>query len=197
MQALRNLFTRRVMLLGIVVSWIGAMAWGFTALTSYGNVPGAIGAVPTRWPVDSALAAPAGKAVLVLAVHPMCPCSKATVAELRELMQQCGDAVVVDALVSLPPSAEPSWRSGPVAQGLQSIPGVAITFDDGRELKRFGALTSGQVMIYSPAGQRVYVGGITGSRGQQGDNAGQSAALAAIRQRASMQRTYPVFGCGL
>ncbi len=56
--------------------------------------------------------------------------------------------------------------------------------DDGAEAKRFGAETSGQTLLYDERGTLAFSGGITGSRGHAGDNAGRASLLALINRRA-------------
>ena len=59
-----------------------------------------------------------------------------------------------------------SWRSA------AAIPGVTVHVDhDGGEARRFGAETSGFVVLYDAHGELLFAGGITTGRGQAGDNA--------------------------
>ena len=59
-----------------------------------------------------------------------------------------------------------------------------------------GARTSGHVVAYDPAGSRVFSGGITASRGHEGDSAGHESLVAGIT--AAAPRSYAsVFGCTL
>ncbi|HEX3447903.1 MAG TPA: hypothetical protein VHS97_06590, partial [Isosphaeraceae bacterium] len=68
----------------------------------------------------------------------------------------------------------------------------------GEEAARFGARTSGLVALYAPDGRLHFRGGITGSRGHEGDNAGQQALLGLIQGNpSSLPCETPVFGCPL
>lgn len=58
---------------------------------------------------------------------------------------------------------------------------LAMNDRDGAELSRFGFRTSGDTRLYAPDGALVFHGGITASRGHEGDNPGQSAVLAAVQ----------------
>ena len=51
---------------------------------------------------------------------------------------------------------------------------------EGVEARRFGAQTSGTTSLYSPDGRLLFSGGITSSRGHEGDNAGEDALTQAI-----------------
>ena len=75
--------------------------------------------------------------------------------------------------------------------------GRVVLDPDGREARRFGVKGSGHVLLYEPSGDLVFSGGITPSRGHEGDNPGRSAVIDLINGgRAAVHRT-PVFGCPL
>jgi hypothetical protein len=63
--------------------------------------------------------------------------------------------------------------------------------------KKFGAETSGYVLLYNPAGQLLFSGGITGSRGHAGDNAGEDAIIALVNGQNPGVTHTSVFGCSL
>jgi hypothetical protein len=78
------------------------------------------------------------------------------------------------------------------------MPGVRVDRDPGGALAgSFAASTSGAVVVYSPDGRLRFAGGITGSRGHEGDNAGADAVLALVNGDAPRTQTTPVFGCEL
>jgi hypothetical protein len=67
----------------------------------------------------------------------------------------------------------------------------------GVEARRFDVEGSGHVLLYAPSGKLLFSGGITPSRGHEGDNAGRSAIVSLIlRGHAPVDHT-PVFGCSL
>ena len=82
-----------------------------------------------------------------------------------------------------------------------SIPGVEVREDvDGVEAARFGAETSGEVVLYSPRGRLLFRGGITGVRGHEGDNLGLQRLIAALSSASSPPAAVAesqVFGCAL
>ena len=78
------------------------------------------------------------------------------------------------------------------------IPGVRVLVDvDGREAARFGARTSGTVLVYSPHGALLFAGGITASRGHSGDNLGRDAVVTILDRGQPDRTATPVFGCPL
>lgn len=78
----------------------------------------------------------------------------------------------------------------------RAIAGVRVFADvDGKEAARFGAVTSGHVVAYDNDGVRVFSGGITGSRGHEGDNVGAERLVDVIGGGAAAGAH--VYGCGL
>ncbi len=57
---------------------------------------------------------------------------------------------------------------------VESIPNSTLLPDvDGVWLKTFNVKTSGHVLLYHPNGNLLFSGGITASRGHEGDNSGK------------------------
>ena len=91
-----------------------------------------------------------------------------------------------------------TWVRGKLWKKALSIPGVSVMLDgDGEEIKRFGAETSGQTMLYDENGTLVFSGGITPERGQMGDSAGRTAILTHLENPQTPASLSPVFGCFL
>jgi len=174
------------------------MAAGFAALARYDNTPGiALRASPEMWPRASRLAHNPSLPTLVVSLHPRCSCSRATLANLARAMTQLKDKVTVDLLFVVPPNHE-SWRDGDLWRKARAIPGILV-FEDagGREFKRFAAQTSGEAVLYSPSGSLLFQGGMTSSRGHEGENAGLDAIVDFVRQGKAERSRVPVFGCSL
>jgi hypothetical protein len=68
---------------------------------------------------------------------------------------------------------------------------------EGKEADLFGAVASGQTMLYDAGGRLQFSGGITAGRGHSGDNAGRSTLVALITKGKSELRETPVYGCSL
>ena len=68
--------------------WGLAVAIGFLALRLHGASPGQSGPAVERWPGRSRIPLSSGRPTLVVAVHPLCPCTRASVAELARLLTQ-------------------------------------------------------------------------------------------------------------
>ena len=67
--------------------------------------------------------------------------------------------------------------------------------DDGREARLFHAETSGHTALYGAQGQLIFDGGITVSRGHEGDNDGTEAILALLHDKTPDRAQTPVYGC--
>src|SRR5436853_328815 len=86
--------------------------------------------------------------------------------------------------------------------GGATVPPVGVQGDgEGAEARRFHAETSGTTVLYDGGGKLRFGGGITASRGHEGDNAGSAAVAlvaAALDEEGSGETAgTPVFGCAL
>jgi hypothetical protein len=189
---------RRVMLISACAAWVLMIGVGLGFLWDYENAPGASAATPVRWPAGSRIRPAADRATLVMLAHPHCPCTRASIGELDRLMAQAGERVTAYVLFLKPAGSAVDWESTDLWQSAARIPGVNVVADDGGvEARRFHALTSGQTALYDDAGRLLFSGGITGSRGHSGDNAGRSAIVSLLTAgEAETAKTF-VFGCPL
>jgi hypothetical protein len=178
--------------------WGCGVAGGMAALWHYAAQPGASGEAPAKWPAGSAITASAERATLVMSVHPHCPCTRASIEELSHLMTQAQGLVSAYVLVWTPADGDAAWAHTALADAAAGIPGVTVVADEGGlEAARFGALTSGNTVIYDRRGRLLFAGGITGARGHAGDNAGRDAAVAGLKNASGPAARAAVFGCSL
>ena len=186
------------MRIGLCAVWLSAAAVGAWILASYGNAPGGIGQTPERWPADSQIVAPTGRPILVMFAHPQCPCTRASVAELNRLLTRCHEKVTVQVLFIRPPGLPHDWTESALWKNAAEIPGVTVGADsDGAEARRFGAESSGYVVLYDQHGKLLFNGGITSARGEAGDNAGANVIVSLVNDQGGQSGKTPVFGCGL
>jgi hypothetical protein len=131
-------------------------------------------------------------------VHPQCPCSRATIGELADLMAKSEGRISAYVLFVRPPGFADSWVHTDLWESARQIPGVNVISDNGREAHRFGAATSGQTLVFDRRGQLRFSGGITLARGHWGDNAGVNAVVALLGtpSRSGTDRA-AVYGCPL
>jgi hypothetical protein len=176
--------------------WLALVGLGLGILLQYSKTPGKTTAPPALWPADSRVQRSDQMHTLVLAAHPRCPCTRATISELDAIMARAGKRLSVHVLFVVPKGLGDTWAKSDLWRHAQRIPGVHATLDPlGVESRRFGALTSGQSALYGPDGRLVFSGGITGSRGHPGPNAGRSAVLASVESGARTTHRTPVYGC--
>ncbi|HVG32635.1 MAG TPA: hypothetical protein VM911_06125 [Pyrinomonadaceae bacterium] len=180
------------------VLWLLAVSTGLWILWGYENTPG-VGAKPPRmWPADSRIQRPLDRATLVLTVHPHCPCSRATVGELAEIMAHAQGRLNAYVLFLKPAGFSEDWEKTDLWQTAAGIPGVSVIVDDrGLEARLFNSSTSGQTILYDASGDLLFSGGITGSRGHSGDNAGRSAIISLVNEKVTERAETFVFGCPL
>jgi hypothetical protein len=189
-------FQPRTIWLAVAV-WLGVAAAGLAAMSAYANRPGQPADAPSRWPAGSHLVLDAARPTLVMIAHPKCDCTRASLAELRELTARAPRAARTYVVFVTPPGADASWNDTVLWQSARSIPDVIAVKDDGAEARHFGAQTSGQVLLYGADGALRFAGGTTIARGHEGDNPGLEAMVSLIAGTAADRTASPVFGCPL
>jgi hypothetical protein len=158
--------------------WAGTVAIGSAKMLRYEFTPGPAGRPSAFWPSGSDIHPESHCARLVMVVHPRCPCTRASIAELAQVMTRAQGSVAAYLLFYRPRTFPPGWEQTDLWRSAAAIPGVTVIPDpEGREAQRFGAVTSGDVRLYDRAGQLLFTGGITGSRGHVGDNAGCDSVI--------------------
>ena len=97
-----------------------------------------------------------------------------------------------------PADQPPDWARTDLWNSAQQIPDVDVRIDyQGEMAARFGAQTSGHVVLYDDSGRLVFSGGITAARGHEGDNLGANTIVSLIKGDKSGNDQSPVFGCPL
>jgi hypothetical protein len=189
--------SRRTALWVLAGAWLLVAIVGVTVVARADATPGESSGV-ARWPSSSHLSRSKNHATLLVFVHPQCPCSVATIAELERLVAHASGRLDVEVVVFLPADDPVGWRETALVERAQAIPGVHVVFDlGGREGALFAATTSGQVLLFEPGGETVFRGGITAARGHEGDNEGRSAIESIAAGRTPLLRDTHVFGCEL
>ena len=116
----------------------------------------------------------------------------------QKIMTRCRGRLDARILFYKPADAPPGWELTDSWRDAERIPGVRVAVDpDGAEAARFGVETSGHALLYDPAGQLLFSGGLTAARGHAGDNPGRSAVVALVMGGTPEVRRTSVFGCPL
>ncbi len=181
----------------VAIGWAAVVALGVRGLLDYESAPGRVAEVPRTWPASRVELAP-DRPTLVMLAHPHCPCTRASVGELAEVMAEIDGKAMGYVLFSRPANAGADWDDTALRRSAAAIPGVTVLSDtDGAEARRFGAETSGHTLLFSPDGRLLFTGGITQFRGHAGDNAGASAIVSLVRNEVPARSETFVFGCSL
>jgi hypothetical protein len=182
----------------VVLLWLTMAAAGMVRWQRYEVRPGPAAQAPLRWPADSALRRQPGRPTLLVFAHPLCPCTRATLHELRILLARAQTPVTVRVLFLEPSHPPADWSRGDLWDLAAAIPGVEVAADpDGAQSRRFGAMTSGATVLYDASGTLLFAGGITAARGHEGDNAGVISLLGHLHGDVGAAAAVPVFGCSL
>lgn len=188
--------TSRVATVMAVVSWGALLLGGMAVLDAYALEAGPRG-MP-QWTRDPSGASADGRWRLVMVLHPKCPCSRASVAELARLVPRLLPGTEAVVLAYCPGAEHERWADTPLLRAAAAIPGVHVRIDrDGREAELVGGRTSGHVALFHPDGRLMFSGGITPARGHEGDSLGQRAILACMEGRGASPVEAPVFGCAI
>lgn len=178
--------------------WVMGIFAVTTAMTHYNATPGRSAYAASDWPVNTGLHPASDKATLLVFIHPHCPCTSATLAELERLAADAVAPVQMLLIFGVPESAPPDWQAGRNWQHAERLPGAERIIDrNGRLAKRFGATTSGHCMMYLPDGKLRFQGGITLARGHEGSSYGGNAIRCVLAGNPSVKSMTPVFGCDL
>lgn len=133
---------------------------------------------------------------LVMFLHPHCPCTRASIVELEEILRRCPSTAAVIVLVK-PPGTPSGWEKTAVVRSAENLPRTKLTLDNGTLAQKFGAETSGHLLLVNADGKVLFSGGITRSRGHVGESEGRRTVLAFLQGDAPAAQTTPVFGCPL
>jgi hypothetical protein len=182
----------------LLLLWVAAVGVGGTLLWKYAGTPGVAATPPEQWPPRSAIRREPGHATIIMLTHPRCPCTRASIAELAVLMGRVEKHARAHVLFIRPPGADPGWEKTDLWRSAAAIPGVRVRADvRGAEASLFRASTSGQIVVYDAAGRLLFRGGITSSRGHEGDNVGRQRLVSLLTSGYADRSDSKVFGCSL
>ena len=172
--------------------WAAACLTGFLILWDYSFTPGEIEEAPLKIPAEFK----DGRFTLLMSIHPRCPCTKASLAELHRILAKTKGKMGVSILVYIPKGEQREWQNGSLLNEAKSIPDVSLFSDEnGKIAESLGMTTSGAVCLYDKDGKLRYSGGITASRGHEGDNHGKSIILSQVFGKTKGIVKGIVYGC--
>ncbi|MEO6568724.1 MAG: RedB protein [Opitutaceae bacterium] len=180
---------------GIVV-WLGCIVGGLLALQQYAAKAGPSDA-PKNAQAFLAAHRKANRPLLIMAIHPRCPCTDASLAELGDLLARSHGSCDALLLQYHPEKSAPDWDE--VASNRQlGGTSVGVLLDPGGKMAAaLGASTSGHTVVADAHGVWRFAGGLTTSRGHRGRAPAQDAILEILAGREPALTTAPVYGCAL
>jgi hypothetical protein len=186
---------RRALVHSAIVLWGFSLSAGFALVERHAAVAAMPASGLRSWPANTALSRSPHGATLLGFIHPRCPCSRATLRQLERVLSRSPYARV-EVIYRDDPGADlhatDAWALG------ARIPGARRVIDRGGvEARRFGARISGEVMLFDATGALRFHGGVTPSRGHEGDNEGAEALDAALRGASEGFVVARIFGCEL
>lgn len=179
--------------------WSALVIAGFLYLYDYMNKPGEPGSPPELLP-KSVQAYQIDLPTLYFFAHPKCPCTRAGLAELSKLMSKIQGKANVNVIFTHPIGKSIEWVKSDLWEKANEISGVNIYIDSQNKfISIFKPKTSGQTYLYSNIDNRplIYSGGITSSRGHEGDNTGSDSIANWIYKKKKFKSKFSVFGCSL
>jgi hypothetical protein len=180
------------------ILWITAVGIGMWSLMAFDTTPGGSGLTSATWPSGTSTVFHAGRINLVMFAHPNCPCTRASLGELGEIMVRSKGLISARVLFYQPTKRPADWGKDDLSGLARALPQVTVQDDiDGMEAARFGATTSGYTVVYDVYGKLQFRGGITRARGQVGASAGRQIILSLLNQTQVTEGEAPVFGCAL
>ncbi|HVT80728.1 MAG TPA: RedB protein [Phycisphaerae bacterium] len=183
-----------------LATWAALVGAGFFFLLKYEVTPGRAAAADASWPAGVSEMLPRdGKPVLIMAAHPECPCSRASVAELAELAARFPGKFSCYVLFEPAGSITPEGcRASALWKSAAAITGVTPLVDEKKlAVRAFHARTSGQVFLYDARGRMQFSGGITSGRDHVGPSDGTDAINAFFTSGRALPASTPVYGCAL
>ncbi len=190
--------TKYFLRFGLLAAWLGVVSAGMAGLLRYSGKPGTPARDPIAWPSEWELRPQPSGTTLVVALHPRCACSRATLGELAQLMTHNANGLHAYVLMIRPDGMPNGFERGTLWDMAEAIPSVTVVVDPGGRLaSRLGAETSGQTYAFNFEGKLLFAGGITPARGHMGDSAGADALTAILLRGAPRAARTEVFGCSL
>jgi hypothetical protein len=190
--------SQRAILAAAGALWVVGLGVGLRAIWKYEITPGTEAVAPATWPQASRLDRNADGFTLVLAAHPHCPCTRASIDNLGHVLGRLQRPVKSYVLVLRPGEFSKDWEKTDIWTRAERIPGVTVVTDiDGAEAALFDARTSGHTAVYDGRGRLVFSGGLTSVRGRSGESDSQRRLVSLVNGGGPPFAASAVFGCAL
>lgn len=181
----------------LVFSWLAIIVAGLCFAVDFEKRPALISEQLKVWPKESRLQRNENGLTLLMFVHPNCPCSQASIAELARFMNKNRNLSGYVCFL-IPKNVDGSWLESKNWQDARKIPGLVSAPDYSEsEAEKFFARGSGETFLFAKDGKLLFHGGITAARGHEGPNSGLDSLQLAVQRMENKETVYPVYGCSL
>jgi hypothetical protein len=182
----------------IAAIWTAGVLVGVWSMFAYELTPAVLKRPSEHWPDQTSLQMDSKRFTLVMFVHPHCPCTRASIDELAELVATTSGRIRPIIVFLKPSEFDKAWERTDLWREAQNIRDAILVCDDGgTETARFNAMASGETRLYDTGGRLLFQGGITPSRGHRGDSVGRSTLEKILAGLPVSSSRTPVFGCAL
>ena len=175
-----------------------AVAFGWCQLFRFSAIPGEQFAAPAHLPVDRFTQS--GSPLLLVFIHPQCSCTHATLDQLDRILDLQGNVNPARVVLAVYQSRKLDRSSGLGTFKPETwlhTPFTLLVDADGALARRFGAATSGEIILYSADGRLLFQGGITAERAHVGDSVTANALRNALLKGTLQAGRASVFGCSI
>src|SRR5437867_4170198 len=125
-----------------IVGWLFFIFLGMHVLWDYDYTAGNTATALAELPAINGIRGNTGRAILLMFVHPHCPCSRASVAELAVIMARSQHRVNGYVVFLQPAHYSHEWVQTALWDSAAAIPDVTPIIDnEGRYARQFGAET--------------------------------------------------------
>jgi hypothetical protein len=183
----------------LAAAWLLAAGIGLLASADYDSRPSVAAGAPERWPKDLELERDTARPTLLMFLHPRCPCSAASLYELRRLTHDARGRLAAVVILVQPIGVPDSWTHTELWTDAVADGELQVVIDaEGAVADRFAVHTSGQGLLYDRRGMLQFAGGITAGRGHAGDSVGRARILSLLNGKTvGLPARCAVFGCAL
>lgn len=190
-----NINNRKYLIILGVVFWTILLVVGFLRMTDYSYSPGVPAIVSAKLPKNIFTTLDKNLPKLLVFLHPKCPCSKATLGELTNLIESNPNLAEVIVIFLKPDNESDEWVKTSLWEKASRISSIKLVMMDDEEISQFGVITSGQTLLYNPRGNLIFSGGITVGRGHEGESIGRQAIQNYLQTGNTDLHQTSVFGC--
>ncbi len=182
------------------VLWLTGITAGSYAMLRHEFDGRTASGAPEQWPAELGDFNPSeSDLTLVMAVHPDCPCTRASIEQLdRILTQNPGQCQAIALVYTSEGDDATSIKEGAYWRRLASLPEVRPQLDpEGHFAIKLGSGISGTVAAYDRKGVLRFQGGLTPSRGHGGPSVAVTTINRILKGESNELAAAPTFGCSI